>query len=63
MVLGRVELEKARPTRTVDWTYGGAIHHYTWNTSGAGSAVWALSVERQESLSALHEITGGEGRG
>lgn len=30
---GEWNLEKARPTRTVDWTYGVAIHHCNWNTA------------------------------
>jgi len=30
---GEWNLEKARPTRTVDWTYGVAIHRCNWDTA------------------------------
>ena len=30
---GQWNLEKARPTRTVSWTYGVAIHHCNWTTA------------------------------
>lgn len=30
---GEWNLEKARPTRTVDWSYGVAIHHCNWTTA------------------------------